>query len=128
MSFSAQERVGCIYDDNTDEYKQILSERTDREQADAGLLRREEQRHLAADGILRDVQERAEEQPCEHGEEHRIVENLMRHLRETPDQGEIEHRPVRSPAMAAAPRAPADALRRAFDLVRQHRADRRRRQ
>ena len=76
-----------------------------------------EQWYLAADGVLRNVEECADEEPCEDGEERRIVEEVRPCLCESSDEGEVEHGPVRPAAMAAAPCTPPDTPRRALDLI-----------
>ena len=73
---SLQNKLDYIYDSDADKYEQILPKRTDRKEPDADLLCRIEERHLAADSILRTVAERTEEDPCEGGEEFLIVEEM----------------------------------------------------
>ena len=86
--------LSCIYDDNTNNYKQILAQRTNREEADADFLRGIKKRNLAADSILGDVTERTDKDPCEDGEEHCIVEEGGACLHEPSDEREVEHWPV----------------------------------
>ena len=77
----AVESGGGIHKRDTPEHKEILAEGADGEETYTDFLGRQEERDFAADGILGDVHERAEQHPAKDGEKSGIVEEISRCVR-----------------------------------------------
>ena len=73
--------IGNIHKRDTPEHKEILAEGADGEETYTDFLGRQEERDFAADGILGDVHERAEQHPAKDGEKSGIVEEISRCVR-----------------------------------------------
>ena len=100
--------------------EEVLRHRADLEEPDADLVVRRQERHLAADGVLGNVQESADADVDanrrEVGRRQRRELPLLEPAQEE-DEPEIEERPVRPAAVAAAPAPVIARARAALDLV-----------
>ena len=110
-----------VTDEHDARAEEILREAADREELHAVLVARREQRHLAADGVLGDVEQRADgEIRADDGDlaaRHAVV--AAPEAQGEAEQRAVEQRPVRPAAVAAAPRPIAAGARIALYLVRQ---------
>ncbi len=105
--------------------EEILENAADGEELDAVLAVRRDDRDVAADGILGDVQQRPDGDVAADRRElaaHDAAVVALREMARDAIEREIEHGPVRPAAMAAAPRPVIPGARIALDFVRQNRA------
>ena len=100
--------------------EKVLRHGADLEEPDADLVVRRQERHLAADSVLGDVQESTDadvdadcrEVACRQCTGLRLLE-----LAQQEDEPEVEHRPMRPATVAAAPAPVVARVRAALDLV-----------